>query len=285
MKKFTFIAALAAVALSAQAQYQVDPSAETVLAGGKKFNIDAVILSETTIKKFQEAGCKVNTSFMINDESTHWYWWAGWDGGDSSYPGVDMHFDGYVSQVVTGTAGWSGGGLAVDSAANVSTENFTDATRFHMAVRSSNAPQSLGVIVLDGGGWGSQPAKFSVGKSAFDDNGTVFPLLAGLGEEWTGIDISFADLKKVWPSFDYKKVKVWSGNALAILSGNVAGTNFSIDAVYFYTPLEGDGIEGVDFDSAAPAEYFNLQGMRVENPSKGIFICRQGSKSSKVVLK
>jgi hypothetical protein len=38
-------------------------------------------------------------------------------------------------------------------------------------------------------------------------------------------------------------------------------------------------------DAAAPVEYFNLQGQRIANPSNGIFIRRQGSKVTKVLLR
>ena len=49
---------------------------------------------------------------------------------------------------------------------------------------------------------------------------------------------------------------------------------------------EGDaGVAGVIAEENAPVEYFNLQGVRVDNPSNGIFIKRQGSKVSKVVVK
>lgn len=41
-------------------------------------------------------------------------------------------------------------------------------------------------------------------------------------------------------------------------------------------------VEAADED--APVEYFNMQGMRVENPEHGVFIKRQGSKATKVVL-
>lgn len=41
-------------------------------------------------------------------------------------------------------------------------------------------------------------------------------------------------------------------------------------------------IESVEV--AAPVEYYNLQGIKVENPSNGVFIKLQGSKASKVVL-
>ena len=47
----------------------------------------------------------------------------------------------------------------------------------------------------------------------------------------------------------------------------------------------GTGIEGINADNDAPVEYFNLNGMRVDNPTDGIFIRRQGSKVSKVVVK
>ena len=37
-------------------------------------------------------------------------------------------------------------------------------------------------------------------------------------------------------------------------------------------------------DNAAPVEYYNLQGVRIDNPANGIFIRRQGSKAQKIVL-
>lgn len=45
------------------------------------------------------------------------------------------------------------------------------------------------------------------------------------------------------------------------------------------------GIELVGADAAAEVEYFNLQGIRVDNPAAGIFIRRQGNKVSKVVIR
>ena len=47
------------------------------------------------------------------------------------------------------------------------------------------------------------------------------------------------------------------------------------------------GIEDITIsdaaDANAPVEYFNLQGIRVENPENGLFIKRQGSKAEKVI--
>lgn len=76
----------------------------------------------------------------------------------------------------------------------------------------------------------------------------------------------------------------------------------SISQVYFETPVsndmyiswiipmqfrgddpEYDAVESIASDDNAPVEYFNLQGVRVNNPDKGIYIMRQGNKTTKVV--
>ena len=53
-----------------------------------------------------------------------------------------------------------------------------------------------------------------------------------------------------------------------------------------YVILGGEltGIEDVEFNENAPVEYYNLQGMKVANPEKGIFIKKQGKKATRVVL-
>lgn len=45
------------------------------------------------------------------------------------------------------------------------------------------------------------------------------------------------------------------------------------------------GVEDVEFDVDAPVQYFNLQGVRVENPAQGIYIRVQGNKVSKVIVR
>lgn len=48
--------------------------------------------------------------------------------------------------------------------------------------------------------------------------------------------------------------------------------------------LTQSGINGIEADdSNAPVEYYNLQGIRVDNPANGIYIRRQGSRVEKVV--
>lgn len=54
-----------------------------------------------------------------------------------------------------------------------------------------------------------------------------------------------------------------------------------------YLPKGSGGVDGVmadDGSSDEPKVYYNLQGIQVSNPEHGIFIMRQGGKSSKVVI-
>jgi len=46
------------------------------------------------------------------------------------------------------------------------------------------------------------------------------------------------------------------------------------------------GVTSIAVDASdAPVEYFNLQGVRVNNPENGLFIRRQGNKTTKIILK
>ncbi len=47
------------------------------------------------------------------------------------------------------------------------------------------------------------------------------------------------------------------------------------------------GIEGISTDNGAdcPVEYYNLQGVKVNTPSAGIYICRKGSDIKKVIIR
>lgn len=57
------------------------------------------------------------------------------------------------------------------------------------------------------------------------------------------------------------------------------------DAVFDQTPT-GSGVEAIEsVDVNAPVEYYNLQGVKVANPEKGIFVKKQGNKTSKVVVR
>ncbi len=58
---------------------------------------------------------------------------------------------------------------------------------------------------------------------------------------------------------------------------------FVCDGKTVCTPAGSSSVSNIEVENAQ-AVYYNLQGQRVANPSKGIYIRRQGSKVSKVVL-
>lgn len=53
---------------------------------------------------------------------------------------------------------------------------------------------------------------------------------------------------------------------------------------FYYKDAKPAAIADVTVDENAPVEYFNLQGVRVDNPTNGLYIRRQGKASTKVLI-
>lgn len=66
-------------------------------------------------------------------------------------------------------------------------------------------------------------------------------------------------------------------------TAEVAGT-WEVQHVYITADETVDLIEVMAVDENAPVEYYNLQGIRVENPQSGLYIRRQGNTVTKVIL-
>ena len=85
---------------------------------------------------------------------------------------------------------------------------------------------------------------------------------------------------------------IWSRGAVNALAAedresvtfNISATT-RLNAIKVTTAGTPTGVEDVTVDENAPVEYYNLQGVRVANPENGIYIRRQGSKVSKVLVK
>lgn len=255
MKKFTLFAAFAALAVSASAQYTTNtPYADQSVVAGQTQVFDLMLAAEDVFTGLQAAGQKTNDWRPTGDSGVRpLYIWDGtFTGGDGSEPGVgynDMQFDGYSSFNVT-NVGWSGGGFFFDAEAEASTEHWSDQTKFHISYRTATtAPASVAFVIADGDATGSSPAKVAVGD-AFVDGGAIYPTVGPkLTDEWQGLDISFADLKKVYPSFNYVKMPNWQGNMVSFLGGGVEGTNISMDCMYFHTPSADNAVGSVADDA------------------------------------
>lgn len=253
MKKFSLLAAFAVLALSAGAQYTVNPEAQYSVQEGVTQTFDIILGSDDVIDGLINAKQVVN-DWRVNDETRFLYVWDGtFIGGDGSYPGVgynDYQYDGYSSLDV-GTVGWSGAGFFMDAAGNQSTMHWDENTKFHVAYRTaSTGPASVAFVIADGDNEGSSPAKVAVGES-FNDGGKIYPTVGpAFNDEWQGLDISFGDLKKVYPSFAWVNAEQWQGNILSVLAGGVPGQNISFDCLYFHTPTEVDAAVGEVADDA-----------------------------------
>lgn len=83
--------------------------------------------------------------------------------------------------------------------------------------------------------------------------------------------------------------QIWKANEGTSLNSVTLTDNIAdiyIDQLYvYYKPVGSSLVATYEADEKAPVEFYNLQGVRVANPENGIFIRRQGSKTSKVVIK
>ena len=313
----TLLAAMAVCGMGAMnAQYIVEPGISRTTETGAIY--DALLLCDATIAELQQAGKTVN-DFRADDVNRAMDVWNSGEtlsGGSAIGPGVDDNMDGYSSFIVVAPQGWSGGGLRFAAGTNMDCSHFSDDTHFHCAIKEggSGLPTSLGITILDDPTDGFNPAKIAVGP-AFDDNGTMRPTIGSIptGGDWAAMDITFGDLKKIFPAFSYSTTNKFASSALgyvfSFVGGAVAGTGFDFDAVYFYTPASG-GVEGVAADDAeimvsdktvsvlggeAGIELYNISGqlvkkvantvMGIEDLNAGIYVVKAGNAVKKVVIR
>lgn len=86
--------------------------------------------------------------------------------------------------------------------------------------------------------------------------------------------------------FVFTPSKEYYGIRYTDVQKGVAGNHrWAIDNIKFIARSFGSsGVGEVSVESDAPVEYFNLQGVRVENPETGLYIRRQGTKTTKILF-
>lgn len=314
MKKILLLAACGMMAGAASAQYQVEPGSAPVIAKGVSTLYD-ITLSEEAVTAFKAAGAEEIYIGPDGDGADPaaprplYIWDNTFVGGDSSNPRVDMEEGGYLAFEV-GSVGWSGAGICCNQPIDISKIN--DETRFHIAYMTptGNAPASIALILIDNSELNCSPVKVALGDS-FNDGGAIYPTIgAKANDDWQGVDISIADLKKLYPSFSYTEagLKAFTGNVFSFLGGGVQGTTFAFDAIYFYNLKEG-GVKNVAAEAADfvvtgntvnvlgtnGIALYNLAGQKVKategttlglnNLAKGVYVAKSGNKAVKVVVK
>lgn len=323
MKKLTLLAAIAACGLGvANAQYTTTEVSVTNTTGDTYWVFQ---LDETATANLEAAGKTVYNYASTGESGDRpFYVWDGtFIGGTPDYIGVEENSE-YTSLEVS-TVGWSGAGFAIVTPIDLT--GVTDDTHFHFCVRSSNPPASIGVALANGSTWDDpdlaateaengpnandgQCAYLSLGTQAFDGSYALIGDLDREGGEWVAIDMTFADIKKVFPTFGF--VPGWfKGNFYEILAGGVQGTTIDIDGVYLYKTGTTTGVSEIaaadDVDvivsgktiqvlgnGNAGIELYNISGQLVksantavvgcEGLSDGVYIVKAGNVVKKVVL-
>lgn len=311
MKKSILLLAAAAATLGAAAQGAVAPGIARVLEGGQLATLEYVVLDEFTVADLESKGVAC-TYFGPNDAGRNLYIWASGEtlkAYEAGMPGVDDQTAGFLSLEVVAPQGWSGAGYNIAASEPANTAMWTDDTHFHMAycTPNGNGPSSIAITVGDKD-QSNTPAKFAVGP-AFDDNGTVIPSAApACTDEWQAVDMTFAELKKIWPNFQYQAVANWTGNIMAFVPGGVPGKTFAFDAVYFYNYKDGGAVNSVAADDmmvitgrtvnvhgTAGIALFDITGKTVKATAgtvlglndvpAGIYLVKSGKTVRKVVVK
>ena len=123
------------------------------------------------------------------------------------------------------------------------------------------------------------------------DNGFgYFTFVSTLGDSWDVVNAgtrygATESDKLVEANTSYPMTNNW-GNGSQSWKCEAGKCRVQVDIVNCTMQiLEFTGVEGVEFDENVPVEYYNLQGVKVENPTNGTFIKVQGNKTAKVYIK
>lgn len=308
---------MAAVALSASAQYNTDKLSTAEFLGEQKGYLDYIILDANT-----EALLVADKDFELqyvgpNDTSRFLYIWANGETlepGEVTMPGVDGG-SAYMSLNQVATQAWCGAGFNIGLGEPANFAHMTDETRFHVAYAcNTGSITGMYFTILDGdkdedNGVMRKGAQVSLGKSF---EGT--PVVGNAPtDEWQALDITLGDLRKEVPAFRMEQPQSWSGNVLSFggdpENGWGAGANLSLDAAYFFTPGKGDGIESIDNTvadfvvtnrtiSCAGAQaiaLYSINGqlvktanssvMGLDNLAAGVYVAKAGNSVAKVAVK
>lgn len=317
MKKFTLLAAAAAFAISANAQFVAEtPFFDQSVTPGKVTIFDIILGNESVFEKLQSLGQTTN-DYRINNETINLYIWEDgktYRGIDSSYPAVgydELDMGGEYPNLEVADQGWSGAGFNLAAGANFSSMHWTDDTRFHVAVRcpNQNPPTTVKLTLLQMDNAGSNSAVVCLGEAA-DGVPVVGPQL---GNDWYAIDLSLGDVKKLCEDFSYVNSEALYGNILNFDAGAVEGKGISFDAFYFYTLTDEDAViadpddavhavandalfvvtnETVNVAGADSIELYDLAGRLVKKANgsvlgigelKGAYLVKAGNAVKKIV--
>ena len=150
-------------------------------------------------------------------------------------------------------------------------KNYYSTTGVFMAAPSGSYTTDGGdVVTLSGKTY----AMFPMGTAY----GSAFSIVEKSANEIVAQESNTVANVAYYQSLVFEKVSETKANIYQYYAGGKV-------AMYtFEVPGDATAIESVDAEVSAPVEYYNLQGVKVANPSNGLFIKKQGNKTTKVIL-
>lgn len=273
MKKITLlIAAFALAAMSANAQYvtkALNDDGESTFNWTNASDFVPVIVGEAEAEAMTG---KIKLDMRPDDTTKHLYVWdntfvSGDGSGMNSFGQLEDHF-----AMTVGTVGWSGLGVIKDGATDFS---FLDDTYvLHFGIKG-DPTNPLGFGIGD--------AKFTIGNSAFVDNGTSYKVLGTFTNdgEWYYVDIPFSAIKTVGGGTVFASSNggptAYTSNFWWLLAGGTQGAQVHLDNLFFYKDNSA-GVDDLTVDQQeidGPA--YNVAGQIVSDDYKG-FVIKNGKK-------
>ena len=124
--------------------------------------------------------------------------------------------------------------------------------------------------------------------SEFPNYAIIVARVAG-AEEWTEVAKATAPASFSWNFYDNEEIDLSAYNNKKIQFGfkyistaTMAGT-WEIDNIVVSGKV-GTGVAQITVDENVAPVYYNMQGVRVANPEKGLYIEVRGNKSRKVIF-
>ncbi|MDE6549422.1 MAG: hypothetical protein K2L22_10535 [Muribaculaceae bacterium] len=128
-------------------------------------------------------------------------------------------------------------------------------------------------------GWETKSTKVS---TVFNDVARYYDCFPGI-ENSLPASIEAKAVNKYSIELPLKNVKGNEYRVIALLTNAITGEIVNA-CQYSMTKDTSTSVDGIS-TSTAPVEYYNLNGQKVSDPSNGIFIRRQGTKTDKVIIR
>lgn len=209
------------------------------------------------------------------------------ENGEYPEPYCDAGFVGWNADGVQGGEGAKIGGIVLSAGKKQGSMTPTgggilmhlpDCAEFSLFISTEETPMYLGL--RGGKGW-VEPVDWLEIKTYCYAWFLDLPLTNATQYEWNNIQ----NLENGDRNFQIKSAK---GEKVTAGIINNESTPLLVQGIRLFTYTDNGydtAVDGIEADNDAPATYYNLQGVKVAGDQPGVYVRRQGSMASKVIVK